>query len=74
MRERDDLTFTMDEYRRRLAAVREVLERRNLDALIVTSPENIYYLSGYQTRGFYYLQALVVPTTAEPFIVARRPA
>lgn len=72
MRERDDLTFTMDEYRRRLAAVREVLERRNLDALIVTSPENIYYLSGYHTRGFYFLQALVVPTTGEPFIVARR--
>lgn len=71
MRRRDDLVFTMDEYDRRLAAVRGELARRGLDAMIVTTPENIFYLTGYQTPGYYFFQALVVPTEGEPFMVTR---
>ncbi|MGH6912507.1 MAG: M24 family metallopeptidase [Geminicoccales bacterium] len=71
MRKRDDLVFSMAEFERRLQAVRKELDWRGLDALIVTTPENIFYLTGYQTPGYYYFQALVVPLAGEPFMVTR---
>lgn len=71
MRKRDDLVFSHHEYARRLDAVRRGLVERQLDALLVSGPENITYLSGYQTTGYYYLQVLVVPVEAEPFMVCR---
>jgi len=71
MRQRDDLVFTMGEYERRLAALRAQMEWRGLDAVIVTTPENLFYLTGYQTPGYYYFQALVVPLAGEAFMVTR---
>jgi len=71
MRQRDDLVFTMVEYERRLLALRRLMEQRELDALIVTTPENLFYLTGYQTPGYYWFQALVVPLEDEPFMVTR---
>lgn len=72
MRQRDDLIFSMKEYDRRLADVRSGMESRHLDAFICTTPENIFYLSGYQTTGYFMFQALVVPLESEPFMVVRR--
>jgi len=71
MRYRDDLVFSMPEFERRLGEVRSVLAERELDAIIVTTPENIFYLTGYQTSGWFYLTALVVPLEDEPFMVTR---
>jgi Xaa-Pro aminopeptidase len=71
MRQRDDLIFSMSEFGRRLAAVRAELAERALDGLIVTTPENLFYLSGHQTPGYYYFQALVLPSEGEPFMVTR---
>ena len=39
--------------------------------LLVTSPENLYYLSGYQTPGYYWYQTLIVPLEREPVFVVR---
>lgn len=41
-----------------------------LDALLVHSPENIFYLTGYQTPGYYWHQVLVLPLESEPVFVA----
>jgi Xaa-Pro dipeptidase len=71
MRQRDDLLFSMAEFERRLAEVRAELGERALDGLIVTTPENIFYLTGHQTPGYYYFQALVLPVEGEPFMVTR---
>jgi len=71
MRERDDMTFSMSEHRRRLQGLRERIEQRRLDAVIITDPENLYYLTEYQTTGYSYFQALVVPLESEPFMVTR---
>ena len=46
--------------------------RRGVDILLVTGPENIYYLSGYRTTGYYIFQALAVPLDGEPQFVTRR--
>lgn len=71
MRRRDDLVFSMAEFERRLGAMRAEMDRRALDAMIVTTPENMFYLTGYQTPGYYYFQALVVPLEGEPFMITR---
>jgi Xaa-Pro dipeptidase len=63
--------FSVEEYRARLERVRTLVQERDLDALLVTGPENICYLSGWHTPGYYYPQFLVVPATGEPFIVLR---
>jgi Xaa-Pro aminopeptidase len=43
----DPRPFPDDEYHARGARVREEMERRGLDVLLVTSPPNLLYLTGY---------------------------
>ncbi|MFQ5783939.1 MAG: M24 family metallopeptidase [Alphaproteobacteria bacterium] len=71
MRQRDDLVFPMDEFERRVNALRERAAGHGVDAVIVAGPENITYLTGYQTTGYYYFQTVVVPLDDEPFMVTR---
>ena len=71
MLRRDDLTFSMAEYEQRLAVLRQDMEERRVDAMIVTTPQNMTYLTGYQTPGYWYFQTLVVPLAGEPFMVTR---
>lgn len=72
MRQHDGLVFSLKEYQRRLDAVRAQMVEREVDAIIVTTPENLTYLTGYHTPGYYYFQCLVVPLAGEPFMVTRR--
>ena len=63
--------FSLDEYQQRLDALRQRMEERGADAMVVTTPENLYYLTGYQTPGYYWYQALIVPIDQEPVFVTR---
>jgi len=71
MRRRDDMTFPFEEYERRLQALRERMQARLLDAVIISDTENLMYLTDYQTTGYSYFQALVVPLDGEPFMITR---
>ncbi len=71
MIQRDDMTFPLCEYERRLEALRVHIAERHLDAVIITDPENIFYLTNYQTTGYSFFQSLVVPLEGEPFMVMR---
>ena len=55
------LHFTLEEYQRRLDALRSRMEHKGVDAMLVTTPENLYYLTGQQTPGYYWFQTLIVP-------------
>jgi len=61
--------FSSDEYAQRIASVRERMAERELDVVLVHSPENIYYLTGYQTPGYYWHQVLILPFAADPIFV-----
>jgi len=63
--------FTIDEHNDRIAAVREDMVREGLDAVCVTGPEDVYYLTGLDHMGHFAFTALVLPVTGEPMIVAR---
>ena len=71
MKKRDDMTFPFEEYERRIIELRARIADRNLDAVVVTDPENIMYLTNYQTTGYSFFQALVVPLEDEPFMITR---
>lgn len=63
--------FSHAEYARRAALARQELLWRDLDVLVITQPENICYLTGFETPGYHVFQALVVPREGEPFHVLR---
>lgn len=64
--------FKVAEFRQRLANVRMEMKKAGIDILLVTGPENIYYLTGYRTTGYYVYQALAVPLTGGPQFVVRK--
>ena len=64
--------FELEEYQQRLDALRGRMEGLGVDAVLVNTPENLYYLSGYQTPGYYWWQTLVVPMDREPVSITRR--
>ena len=53
--------FSHEEFQSRLDGVRTRMDERGLDALLLTTPENIYYLTGYQTPVYYFFIGLIVP-------------
>ena len=62
----DALPFTDGEYQRRLTAIRSTMSRRGLDAFVSFTPENIYYVTGHDSPGYYFYQACVVSPTQRP--------
>jgi Xaa-Pro dipeptidase len=72
MRDNDNLAFSLDEYRERLDTVRKAMAERGVDIALVSVPENIYYLTGYTTLGYYMYQVLMVPVDDEPLLLTYR--
>lgn len=71
MRYRNDIAFPMDEYERRLKALRERMAKSDIDVMLITTPENICYISGFESVGHYYFNALIIPLEGEPLMVPR---
>jgi Xaa-Pro dipeptidase len=67
----EEIPFPVSEYKNRLNSVQSRLRDHEIDALLVTTPENIYYLTGYDTTGYYSYTGLVVPQEGEPQFVVR---
>lgn len=61
-----DLPFSMDEYADRLARTRASMAEAGLDALIITNPANMNWLTGYDGWSFYVHQAVLVTMDGEP--------
>ncbi|TDD18330.1 M24 family metallopeptidase [Kribbella turkmenica] len=59
------------EYAGRLQRVRAAMAERNLGALIVSDPSNLFYLTGYDAWSFYTPQCLVLPAVGEAHFFAR---
>jgi len=67
------LPFDATEYERRQATLRARMEERGLDAVLLSGPENQYYVTGYETTGFHsFPQTLILPRSAPPVLVTRR--
>jgi Xaa-Pro dipeptidase len=64
--------FARTEYDERVRRARVNLQQAGIDVMVVTGPENIFYLTGQQTPGYYTFQALVLPVEGEPVFVIRQ--
>jgi Xaa-Pro dipeptidase len=72
VRQGSEAAFSKAELDARVAAARAKLAEREIDVFIITAPENIFYLTGQQTPGYYTFQALLLPVDAEPHFVVRQ--
>lgn len=61
-----DLLFTRAEYEIRLNKTRAEMARRGLDALFVTDPSNMAWLTGYDGWSFYVHQGVLLTLEGEP--------
>lgn len=63
--------FPKKELEQRLSNVRSELVSSNLDGIVITIPENIYYLTELDHLGFFACHLLVVPREGEMILVCR---
>jgi Xaa-Pro dipeptidase len=66
-----EAAFPRDELDRRVATLQERLGARGVDLYLTSGPENVFYLTGQQTPGYYTFQCLAVPARGRPFHVLR---
>ena len=63
--------FTEAEIGARLSKIRKELEKRQLDAAIFASPENVFYLTGLDHWGYFAPHLLIVSLDGKPILVTR---
>jgi Xaa-Pro dipeptidase len=65
------LPFGPEEYQRRLDGARRGMAARGVDMLLVTTPENVTYLTGYETIGYSSFLCLLVLPDRDPVLMVR---
>lgn len=65
------LPFSRQEYAARLYRVRQRMAAAGVETLLTTVPENIYYLTGYSTLGYFTYQVLILSLDRDPILVTR---
>jgi Xaa-Pro dipeptidase len=63
--------FTAEEYGERRYRLRQELAQQDLDGCLITSPENIYYLTGLDHFGYFAYHGLIVTRDGEMALIAR---
>jgi Xaa-Pro dipeptidase len=65
------MLFTREEYDARLAAVRRGMAERDVELCLLSSPENIFYLTGLDHWGYFAPHLLLVPAEGGLVLVTR---
>lgn len=63
--------FSLAEFAERQERVRARARDQGFDALLITDPANLYYLTGYNAWSFYTPQALHLPVDGMPTLIMR---
>jgi Xaa-Pro dipeptidase len=63
--------FSTGEFQARVRRVQEAMAGRGIDILLIHAPENIYYLTGHQTSGYFAYQTVVLAQSGEPQLLLR---
>lgn len=67
----EQLFFPNEEYEARLHTVRQRMAERDIDACLVSVPENIYYLAGLDHHGYFAYHLLIVPREGRLTLITR---
>lgn len=64
--------FSESEFQSRIERVRAAMVAREIDACIITNPENVYYLTGLNHQGYFAYTSLILPLDREPVLITRK--
>ncbi len=65
------LPAPIQEYQQRLAWLQGELSNRRLAGILLFDPENVFWLTGYQTIGYFTFHATYVGVEGPPTVIAR---
>ncbi|MFT5504651.1 MAG: Xaa-Pro dipeptidase [Gammaproteobacteria bacterium] len=65
------LAFDESVYRDRLRLIQSKLSDHEVSAVLLFNPENIYWLTGYQTIGYFTFHCLLVRESGKPVVIGR---
>lgn len=65
------IAFEQPEFDRRVSDVRARMQARGLEVLLLFAPENVTYLTGYESIGYSSFQCLLLPLEGEPVHIIR---
>lgn len=65
------LPFEKSVYENRLALIQDKLAERGLAGVLLFDPENTFWLTGYQTIGYFTFQTVFVPLKGLPVVISR---
>lgn len=71
-RDGQELPFSESEYRERIRIVQTDLVHRKLAGGILFDPENIFWLTGFQSIGYFTFQCLLVLPDRDPILISRK--
>ncbi len=71
MTEHNGLSFSREEYADRLERVRTRMGAAGMEVMLTTVPENIIYLTGYSTLGYFTYQILILSLEHDPILLTR---
>ena len=58
--------FTTEEYQRRISKTRAAMSAQGLDAIFVSDPSNMSWLTGYDGWSFYVFQGVILTHSGDP--------
>ena len=67
-----EAAFSKAEFAERQKRARAALRASGQEAIVVSGPETIYWLTGRQTAGYFAFQALILPAEGEPTLLVRQ--
>lgn len=67
-----EAAFPKAEFADRQKRAQAALQASGQEAIIVSGPETIYWLTGRQTAGYFAFQALIFPAEGEPTLIVRQ--
>jgi Xaa-Pro aminopeptidase len=67
------LAFPVDTYRKRLENVQQRLREQDVDSMLISMPDAVFWLTGVDSVGYLWPQALLVPAApgGEPVFITR---
>ena len=67
-----ELPFAETEFRNRIENIQSNLNEKKLAAAVLFDPENMFWLTGYQTIGYFTFQCLLVLNDRDPILITRK--
>ena len=67
-----ELPFSHAEFDRRLERAHDAMLATGIETALLFDPENIFYLTGYQSIGYFTFQTLLLSVSNDPVLISRK--